>query len=324
MDKKLVSMREEIDKLSSASQTVSNRMDEISTEIRGSLSEIKTKIESHNQLIKTSTDITRLPQANGVRRDVQTILVDMLDEVERVCEKYDLNYWLDFGTLLGAVRHQGIIPWDDDMDIAMISTDYEKFAKVIEKELEETNFRFINVPSQIGKIVHKDFMPDGEEETAKFIHWALEDKLSFALDIFPYYYTKKELTNETVATLLDESCLKKRRSFKDRTNYADFRQSAEIVHDGNATIKSGVVSDTLALGLEAMVYQPRIISRKGLLPLTEVDFEGKKRPAPKKYREYLVDLYGDYMQLPDHPHTHLFLSKISKNEMILLKQARKD
>ncbi len=64
----------------------------------------------------------------------------LADEVKRICEKYDIHYFMIAGTLLGAIRHKGFIPWDDDMDFGMKRCDYEKFLVVSEKELDHSVF----------------------------------------------------------------------------------------------------------------------------------------------------------------------------------------
>ena len=83
------------------------------------LSRRKTDVEEE-KMAQASFDLTRVHQAN----------LSMLKEIDRICRKYKIKYALDSGTLLGAVRHGGFIPWDDDADVMMTRSNYEKFAKV--------------------------------------------------------------------------------------------------------------------------------------------------------------------------------------------------
>ena len=68
---------------------------------------------------------------------VHAVNLKLLKEVDRICRKYKIKYALDSGTLLGAIRHGGFIPWDDDVDVVMTRSNYEKFLKVVRRELSE-------------------------------------------------------------------------------------------------------------------------------------------------------------------------------------------
>ena len=82
---------------------------------------------------KNNIDITTLPPVEGQARDIQLANLVLLKEMDYVCKKAGLKYWLDGGTLLGAVRHKGFVPWDDDIDTAMLREDYEQIIEAFEK-----------------------------------------------------------------------------------------------------------------------------------------------------------------------------------------------
>ena len=73
-------------------------------------------------------------------KQLWAVQLDLLNELDRVCKKYDLKYILDFGTLLGAVRHKGYIPWDDDIDVSMLREDYDKLMEIAPNEFKEPYF----------------------------------------------------------------------------------------------------------------------------------------------------------------------------------------
>lgn len=74
-------------------------------------------------------------EIGGYLRKLQYQTCELLNFVVNVCEKYNFTYWLDYGTLVGAVRHGGFVPWDDEADIAMPREDYEVFVQIIENEV---------------------------------------------------------------------------------------------------------------------------------------------------------------------------------------------
>ncbi|WP_290504749.1 LicD family protein, partial [Akkermansia sp.] len=78
------------------------------------------------KLVKSTVRAEEVPAASGVLRVVQQAMAFFLKEVGSILEENGYQYWLDFGTLLGAVRHKGFIPWDDDLDISMLRSDYER------------------------------------------------------------------------------------------------------------------------------------------------------------------------------------------------------
>lgn len=83
--------------------------------------------------------IRNIPIGEYTLREVQMSILTIMVELDRICRKYKIKYVLDGGSMLGAIRHGGFIPWDDDMDVAMLRKDYKKFCKVCKKELN-SNF----------------------------------------------------------------------------------------------------------------------------------------------------------------------------------------
>lgn len=83
-------------------------------------------------------------------KQLQSIELELLIEFNRICRKYNIIYSIDGGTLLGAVRHGGFIPWDDDADVIMVRSEYEKFRSVVKKELRQNKYYFQDMDTTPG------------------------------------------------------------------------------------------------------------------------------------------------------------------------------
>ena len=76
--------------------------------------------------------------------------MDVLQSIAEVCEKYGLEWYAAYGTLLGAIRHEGYIPWDDDIDVSMLREDYERFLKICGRELDKRKYFVQTVDTDPG------------------------------------------------------------------------------------------------------------------------------------------------------------------------------
>lgn len=105
------------------------------------LKDVEKRVEDLNfkldLLLDYYTDVSKARPATGVRYQKQQCMLKLLKEFNRICRKYSIPYWLDYGTLLGAKRHKGFIPWDGDADVSMMYEDSKKYAEVFKKELPE-------------------------------------------------------------------------------------------------------------------------------------------------------------------------------------------
>ena len=118
-------------------------------------------------------------------RRVQLTLLEIAVEIKRVCEENDIRYFLSDGTLLGAVRHQGFIPWDDDMDMGMLRADYEKFCRIAPKALKpEYCLETWNTDSGYGlpfaKVMKRNTVYLESKKNTK-----MREK-GFYIDVFPF------------------------------------------------------------------------------------------------------------------------------------------
>ncbi|MCM1265911.1 MAG: LicD family protein, partial [Candidatus Gastranaerophilales bacterium] len=135
---------------------------------------------------KNNSDISKIPAATGKLREIQLANLALLKELDFVCKNNNLNYWLDSGTLLGAVRHKGFIPWDDDIDIGMMRDDYQKFMDIFNN-------------SSRNKDIYAEIVQDKKDKCMIIIKVLHKKCPHLFVDIFPYdYYGEILSKNEQI------------------------------------------------------------------------------------------------------------------------------
>jgi lipopolysaccharide cholinephosphotransferase len=243
-------------------------------------------------------------------RKAQLIMLDTLIEVDKICKKHKIQYWLDFGTLLGAIRHKGFIPWDDDLDIAMGIEDYHKFCKIAEDELpyhmflqtnETENFfpyNFAKVRNDHGIILEK-------HEYSKNIQY----NQGIFIDIFPIMTIKNTIINKLLHSLyllIIKLFSYKYLNIKLLSNF--FIKLLDKQHLGWKENNINIVRNGRMpkLGLNIGILH--------IFPLKKILFENKEFYIPNNYDIYLKKLYGNnYMTLPqkEKRKTHAYDIKIN-------------
>lgn len=117
------------------------------------------------------------------RKKIWYIELELLKKFDEVCTKHHLTYYVDYGTLLGAVRHKGFIPWDDDIDVAMFRDEYAKFQKIASEEFKEPYFFQDSYNSQQIWFISK--IRDSRTTAIEFPNTSLEFNQGIFIDIFP-------------------------------------------------------------------------------------------------------------------------------------------
>ena len=237
--------------------------------------------------------------------------MECLIEVDRICKKCDIKYNIFAGTLLGAVRHGGYIPWDDDADVAFLREEYEKFREVIETELDTTRFYFQDQRKTegyrwgYGKIRRKNTLFLRENQS----HMKYEQGVF--IDIFPIDGVPDQYLQRSIHNLYC-NCIRKilwsevgrvaDKSFFMRGIYSLLARIPErsIKKIFNDFI---IESNKEKTRMVRMLTFPAVNNEYGFLrrwfeQSAEYQFEGYIFKGIKDYDSYLTFTYGDYMKLP--------------------------
>lgn len=268
------------------------------------------------------TDDSALAQLKAVELSV-------LNAVGSLCDKFGINWWLDGGTCLGAMRHNGFIPWDDDIDIGMMRSDYDRFCSIAPAELPD-GFSFHDSRNSPGYAamfckVYKDGTLFENQEGRDS-----GSAMGIFVDVFPYDFLYEEpgLRSRQLKLALNAQ----RRSYLYHSGNitvphrgflgsvekagckvlhfierASNKDPLEFQRQFNRAIPDSSVG---AVGRECLTLAwPNMnpISVDDIFPLAQAEFEGELYPVPRLTDKYLTTMYGDWRAIPkeEDRHTHL-------------------
>ena len=159
-----------------------------------------------------------MEQYNDIIKNIQSLHVGTINNLNRICKKYDIKYWAFDGTLLGTIRHKGFIPWDDDLDLAMMREDFEKLCLVPKEEWgEEYKLCAPNCDDEIhDKTFARIYLAKSRVQSEKDLKWRRwSDNTSWSTslmcDIFIFDYAPD---NEKEYFKLYKKCGKYRKLYK--------------------------------------------------------------------------------------------------------------
>lgn len=241
--------------------------------------------------------------------------MDLLIELDRICQKFDIPYFLIGGTLIGAIRHDGFIPWDDDIDVGMLHEDYERFFEACARELDPQYVLHDwnadpGSPHPYGKLkIRGTHYPEALSKNS-----TMDDGIF--IDVFPYdnapdsiplrrlqeaqiFLLRKLLLVRCGFELDGGSRIKKliygTLGILSRLRSAEsWKRSFKKVQHRYNTSPTQVSVNMCG----AYRYDRESKPRAMLEQLTRHTFEGRMFCVPRDYDSFLRSCYGDYMQLP--------------------------
>ena len=247
-------------------------------------------------------------------RKVQLVQLEIAKEIRRVCDENGIKYFLDSGTLLGAVRHKGFIPWDDDLDLGMLREDYDRFCEIAPEKLDpkyylQTWKNDSNYPLPFAKVrKHNTVFIEGKSNRSK--------GNGIYVDIFPYDNTPT--VEEDKEKLRDELCDLARTilmkdhfqpwyeggkiNWKKRLGYVYYQIKAlftthEKLVDKYETLVKSVRDASVVYeqtGNKLLFYFPKSWCKTPQL----IEFEDDMFTCTSNTDGYLKELYGNYWELP--------------------------
>lgn len=247
-------------------------------------------------------------------RKVQLTQLEIAKEIKRVCEENDIGYFLCCGTLLGAVRHQGFIPWDDDLDVGMLREDYEKFCRIAPEKLNprfcmQTWYTEPGYALPFGKVRLKN------TELLEAKGAKLQEN-GFFVDIFPFDNAPEGESAQaahakTLGSLFRMKLMKSgwkpwmegdRINWKKRLGYLYYQLKALGTSGENIAKRYDAQAASVAPGAQLCrqrgLFKLECYDRQWYSRFTMLPFEGELFRVPEQFDAVLRTQFGDYLVLP--------------------------
>lgn len=249
-------------------------------------------------------------QHDGRLRQAQLKMLDILEAVDTICLKHGLDYWLDRGTLLGAVRHAGFIPWDDDVDIAMPRASYEAFLRIAPTELPSSMFiqtaqsdpGFFNLAAPL-KIRDRNsrFIEKHEQGSETYMQ-------GIFIDVFAYDVMPTTAFARACSKFIGKKIL---RLLRPKYSAVSMGHGSDIYKALGRIIPTRILETNLQriiqkanannspfIGYGYDSIKNTTLRREDIYPLKRITFESKQFNIANKPDIILTRLYGDYLTLP--------------------------
>ena len=241
------------------------------------------------QYKKDKIDITKVPPAQGLLRDIQLANLALLKELAYVCEKNNFKYILDAGTLLGAMRHSRFIPWDDDIDILMFREDYEKIVSAFKNTTRNSD-------------IYAEYHRDKDTNSQYFIKIKHKKCPFLGVDIFPLDSYGKHLSPKEQLIATNKICKILKHLKKEIDPNISNKETKTILTKTmkeNILLSSTNENGDFVYGVDfAHKLKNWFLDRDIVLPLRKIQFEDSKYTTVNKPKEFLKNIYGDYMKYP--------------------------
>ena len=243
---------------------------------------------------------------NGSNTEEQAklVMLKLLSAFDKICRDNKIRYWLSEGTLLGAIRHGGFIPWDDDIDVAMLREDFQKFEIIAKNQLPidmflQTRNSDPDYPLYLVKL--RDKYSTYEEENLQncnchkgiFIDIFLMDSLRYP-KVHSFLKTFLHSTNYSKVSIITE-CIQITigRLIKYIINHLNLPFYDWLNSFFHCSLKNATF-----IGYSMEINEKLLYKKDYIFPLKEHVFEGKMYFVPQNCDAYLHHVYGDYMTLP--------------------------